>query len=61
MRILATCHTMVRDDSDTLQGESPDELALLMGMETLGCRVNSRTTKTIEIEWNITGNNNNNT
>ena len=59
---LALCHTMNRDSLGTLQAESPDELALLEGIEAFGYKLLRRSTTNIiisiqesEISYQILG------
>jgi magnesium-transporting ATPase (P-type) len=49
-RCLVTCHTVVREKSGTYRAESPDELALVEGIDGYGCRLLERGSKEMIVE-----------
>ena len=44
---LATCHTVVRESDGTYRAESPDELALVQGVEPFDCGIDQRGTSSM--------------
>jgi phospholipid-translocating P-type ATPase (flippase) len=49
-RCLITCHTVVREKSGNYRAESPDELALVQGVEPYNCRLIERGSKDMIVE-----------
>ena len=48
---LALCHAVVIDRDQQLRAESPDEIALLKGLDDMGITFKSRTSDMISFEW----------
>ena len=49
LKCLTTCHTIVREKGGHYRAESPDELALLNGIEQLECGLLERSTTTMRV------------
>ena len=46
---LATCHTVIREKSGTYRAESPDELALVTGVNKFNCGIKERGTSSMQV------------
>lgn len=47
---LATCHTVIREKSGAYRAESPDELALVTGVNKFNCGIKERGTSSMEVD-----------
>mmetsp|Transcript_15593 Transcript_15593/g.14932 ORF Transcript_15593/g.14932 Transcript_15593/m.14932 type:complete len:1139 (-) Transcript_15593:763-4179(-) len=49
LRCLTTCHTVIREKNGTYRAESPDELALVEGVDKYECTLGERGTSTMNV------------
>lgn len=47
---LATCHTVIREKTGAYRAESPDELALVTGVNKFNCGIKERGTSSMEVD-----------